>query len=186
MKPTREDVLISRVVDREEAPTDWRELDRLAAAHGDLWQELLYSLRQDAAVRAVVAPALTAADRSSLPEARPVRTRFLYPWVGWAAALLMAVLWIASTGWPGSVSIATEPVTAAPTGVDGADVLGELSRVVVRTRPTDDGKGVEVVYVRRVLERTVVRELYQITEDEYGMPVPTQVDLARFERPSSY
>ena len=65
-------------------------------------------------------------------------------------------------------------------------MLRELSRVVVRARPTEDGRGVEVVYVRRVLERAVVNELYQISEDEHGMPVATQVDPARFEQPSSY
>ena len=74
----------------------------------------------------------------------------------------------------------------ATSGVEDARVLGELSRVVVRAQPTEDGRGVEVVYVRRVLERKVVDELYQITEDEHGMPMRTQVDPASFEQPSSY
>lgn len=194
MKPTREDVLISRVVDREEAPTDWRELDRLAAARDGLWQELLQALRQDAAVRAAVAPALAAADGRPLPgslgaDATPVRGSSPSAWVGWAAALLVAALWIAAaTGpnRPGTDAIAVEPTAMTPASPSDPSVLRELSRVVVRARPTDDGRAVEVVYVRRVLERAVVNELYEITKDEHGMPVPSPIDPARFARPSSY
>lgn len=200
MNPTREDLLITRIVDRADDPRDWRELDHLTEASSDVWSDLLEALRQDAAVRAAVQPAARVAESVALPVAIPAPAPALErepvpaaAWSGWLAAVLLAGFWIASTMSPATESAIDEPTTAVvtpahvtPAPAASAEVLGELSRVVMQARPTEDGSGLEVLYVRRVLERAVVRELYQFSEDEHGTPVPTQVSLAHFDTPSRY
>ncbi len=195
MNPTREEVLISRVVDRAEDPRDWRELDRLAATSEAVWYELVDALRQDAVVRSAMQPALDAADRVELPvmrhELAPAPSRERAPfaaWSGWLAAVLIAAFWIGMSLGNGAAPTEAElaggePPAGAPAD---AEVLGELSRVVMQAQPTDDGSALEVLYIRRVLERAVVDALYQISEDEHGLPVPTPVSLAQFDTPSRY
>jgi hypothetical protein len=55
--------------------------------------------------------------------------------------------------------------------------------VVVGSRPAEDGGGYEVLYVRQILERTIVPEVYVPSgRDEDGRPVLTRI--ARRERPA--
>lgn len=188
MNPTRADLSISRIVDRADGPSDWHELDA-AARQTPPWQDLLDALRLDATLRAAVAPARAAAESCALPalpalRAMPAQRRVL-PWLGWAAALLVAAAW-AITGHARAPEPESARAVARPEPASATDVVGELSRVVMDTRPTADGRAVEVLYLRRVLERTVVREAFQLAQDELGRPVPMQVDLARFSPPTSY
>jgi len=131
----------------------------------------------------------------------PLRPRVV-AWVGWAAAAALAiVLWSgqrpnANTGGPLTPNSNTGthvPVNSAGLGgyspdellqayldkgkVEG-NVLGELpDKVLLETRPAAEGGGYEVLFIRTILERTNVPELYEFgAQDEAGRPV-----LARFE-----
>ncbi len=55
-------------------------------------------------------------------------------------------------------------------GQEAGSVLGELPhRVVVSTQPTEDGR-IEVVYIRQLLERTIVENAFRLGTDETGRP----------------
>jgi len=60
-------------------------------------------------------------------------------------------------------------------------VLGEMpGKMMVEMRPGPDGQGYEVIYLRQIIERTVVPDMYQITgTDERGQPT-----LTRFRTPA--
>ncbi|NUQ68803.1 MAG: hypothetical protein HUU18_11065, partial [Phycisphaerales bacterium] len=60
-------------------------------------------------------------------------------------------------------------------------VIGELpDKVLVQTRPIGNGGGMEVVYLRQIVERTRVDDLYRTTTDELGnvMGLPVRVTPA--------
>ena len=57
-------------------------------------------------------------------------------------------------------------------------VIAEVpERILIETRPTDNGRGFELVYVRQIIERTVVPDLYQFhSQDEMGRPTLVRYD----------
>jgi hypothetical protein len=58
-------------------------------------------------------------------------------------------------------------------------VLGELpERVVIEAVPLGDGS-VEVRFVRQIMERAVVHDLYRVGEDEVGNLVAIRRDAIR-------
>ncbi len=63
-------------------------------------------------------------------------------------------------------------------GMQRGTVLGEMpERVLIGTRPVANGKGVEVVYIRQIMEREVVPGLYRLGTDEAGRPTPIRAEI---------
>ncbi|HYD01399.1 MAG TPA: hypothetical protein VEB22_09255 [Phycisphaerales bacterium] len=61
-------------------------------------------------------------------------------------------------------------------------LVGELpQRLVLETRPSSDGKGYEVLYMRQLIERAIVDDLYKLGTDDQGRPVivPTSMPVTR-------
>jgi len=65
------------------------------------------------------------------------------------------------------------------TGLRGA-IVGELPLQLVSTAAAADGDGLDVVYVRPVLERTRVSGLYSLGADELGQPAPVSINPASY------
>lgn len=192
---TRVDRLISRIVDRRAEPQDWSGFLTLAHAEPAHWEQLLATLRADGALRAGVADALATADTVETPLPSLSRWR---QWTGWAAAGVLALSWagssalsLASPTPPLSGPVATQavPVTAPATAPSDGSVAAavklsdkpafeDLPLRLVGTRPGPDGRGVEVLYVRPVVERAFVDGVYSTGTDELGRPAPVQVDPA--------
>ncbi|MHC4845161.1 MAG: hypothetical protein ACYTCU_03265 [Planctomycetota bacterium] len=198
------DVLISRILDRQAEPQDFDAFSAAAEAEPEAWKELLGALRDDVALGVATDARLDAATQVEAPIIELRAPRALPVWTGWAAALLLAVAWL---GWNGQVGIdaglgkggdvaggptgplTAEPVSAGMFGSDGprlrdgaivpaADhVLGELPPELISARPAVEGEGVEVVYVRRVLERARVDSAWSVGTDELGRPAPVRVNL---------
>lgn len=185
MDTTPEDILIGRVVDRCERPEDWQELERRFAADPELRLQLCSTLRQDATVRQAVAPMLQRADQIELP---PLRSPSRLPALaGWLAAATFALLWLTSPG------ASLQRGRTQPMSAGGADLaaavgseLGELPPLLVRSHPTDDGKALRVVTMRRILEESVVQQVYRVGEDEFGSPQQVPVALANCTTPSDF
>ena len=56
-------------------------------------------------------------------------------------------------------------------------VIAEVpQRVLIETRPNVTGHGYELIYLRQILERTVVPDLYQFNHDESGQPTLVRYD----------
>lgn len=188
---TRADRLISRIVDRRAAPQDWSSFVELARSEPGHWEQLLATLRADVALRAGVAGALEMAESVETPLPSLSRWRQARPWTGWAAAGLLALAWAgASTFGPQPVVAPASPlVQPAPSNVarteseppawDSVTPVGqELPLRLMGARPGPAGQGVEVFYVRPVVERAVVDGVYSVGTDELGRPAPVQIDPA--------
>lgn len=61
-------------------------------------------------------------------------------------------------------------------GREAGSVVAEVpTKILIESRPAPSGEGYELLYLRQVVERTIVPDLYEFTgQDERGMPVPTQ------------
>ena len=57
-------------------------------------------------------------------------------------------------------------------------VIAEVpERILIETRPNETGRGFELLYVRQIIERTVVPDLYQFhSQDEMGRPTLVRYD----------
>jgi hypothetical protein len=63
-------------------------------------------------------------------------------------------------------------------GKQAGRVIAEVP-VLLESRPAATGRGFEVVYVRQILERAQVNDLYRFTQDEANRPVPVRVTMPR-------
>ncbi len=207
----RDELLISRVVDNDATTADWAELELLAQRDADVWRRLAGAIKSEAVVRVVLAQEVSVADGVDLPleepipaPLSPVSKSLVARWnsaVGWAAAILFAVLWIVGVGqqsklasnpvapghndMPAELSADDALIQYFDAGMREGRLVGELPRLVVETRPLPDQEAVEIVYLRRLLERRTVDEFYDIDHTETGMPVATPVTFDHVSRRGS-
>jgi hypothetical protein len=105
------------------------------------------------------------------------RLKLVGAWGGWAAAAMVALA--VFTNRPGAVSPAS-PIPTQQAGLDGllsqyldegkkaGSVVGELpDKVVLDSVKTADGQ-TEITYVRQIVEKALVNDLYRTTVDEAG------------------
>lgn len=203
MLPMREDILIGRVTDGEATPADWQELEALAASDAGVWTRLASAQRSHADLSRAVDDELTVAELVHVPAHDAVRTGMTSvairwrAYSGWAAAAVVAIAWAGANGLglrtPGLNPGATTAGVLSPDelfsryvdqGKAQGVVLGELPMVMVESSPAGasgepgaDGP-VEVVFVRRVLERAYVKNLYRVGRDEHGEPTPVPMNLS--------
>jgi len=197
---SKQDILISRVVDGVARPEDWDALEQMGAADPIIWRELAQAQRAEQVFKAAACEALAIVDHVELPAVGPVhaehRLKFragrVASWGGWAAAaaLTLAFLGRAQVGQTG-----TAPQTAGilPTFTSSDDayqhylsqgkkegsVIGEVpQRVLVDTMQMPDGR-VRVVFLRQIVEQKTIDELRQLSNTEAGdrcyVPVPIYV-----------
>ncbi|MHC5062732.1 MAG: hypothetical protein ACYTG5_02015 [Planctomycetota bacterium] len=188
-KITRDEILIDRVIGRDDQPADWRELRSLAADDQNVWKRLLDSMEDETLLRAASSGYLRIAEGVEAPlptRPRPwsrSASRFLSP-LGWIAALAMALLWI--TFPPESISNQPAETVTAPALVADGEVITELPRVLVSSEPSANGESLELLYMRRILERVQVDELYSLGRDEAGMASPATITAADYRPTQSY
>lgn len=192
-EPTREDVLIGRVVDGEASTADWEALDALAATDPGIWERLGRAQRIHARLERDVEDSIAIAELIDLPRehiaAASLSFRFRQ-YAGWAAAAALGVALLGSLGLnlvtrptgPG-MNAGFTPVSAQPlspdealdqyvrTGLASGRVLGEMPAMLVETRPAPQGAGQEVLYVRQILERKFVTDVtvVSVETDEHGV-----------------
>jgi hypothetical protein len=117
-------------------------------------------------------------------------------WSGWAVAAVFTIVWVAgvlnlvqnTTSQPnGSAPVQTLALGGASAsellqayldkGRQEDFVIAEVpQRVLIETRPNGTGHGYELIYLRQILERTVVPDLYQFNHDESGQPTLVRYD----------
>ncbi len=168
------EIPLNRVVDRTESVDDWRALEAAREARPQLPHELWDALRLDATLRAELEEVVGAVRPAELPASTQRRSR--RPGLsGWFVAAALAVAWVCT-------SVGQAPAHNAE-GVGESDGQS-LAPVVLQARPVQGG--VEMLVLRRSLERRVVPELYRLTPDEHGVPVSAPVDLASYTQPVRY
>lgn len=189
---TRADRLISRIVDRRAEPQDWSSFVELARSEPGHWEQLLATLRADVALRAALAGALETAESVETPLPSLPRWRAARPWTGWAAAGLLALCWAGSSSFgpqpaaspasplaqPAAPSNVARTDSDVPAGDDSTPIVEELPLRLMGARPGPAGQGIEVLYMRPVIERAMVDGVYSVGTDELGRPAPVQIDPA--------
>jgi hypothetical protein len=193
MEQERELLLTSRVVDGDASTDEWDELTALADRDAAVWSRLAHTLRDNAGFVRAVNAEVAAADAVPLPLRKVAPFAHVSRWSGWAVAAMVGIAWLAWIFNVGDPSRRAEPAPhASLAGLPAADLLqayldrgrqedlvvGEVpDRILIDTRPTKSDTGYEVLYLRQIIERKVVPDLYQVQgRDERGQPI-----LVRFE-----
>jgi hypothetical protein len=202
MNESNLDILITRVIDRRATATDWVELESLAASDPSVWRELAAAQKHDAALAHAVGEAVAAADHVSIPHGTHageagVRRRLglVATWGGWAAAAAVALMFAtqgrpARNDTPAGTQMAGLPLPEMLSqyidqGKKQGTVVGELpDKIVLDSTKTADG-GTEIVFVRQIVERARVDDLYRMTTDEAGNPQAVKIQLKVVGRKSA-
>ncbi len=208
------DLLISRAVDGRTSAAEWVLLELAAAQDPGVWRRLAQAHRDQALLVKGVSRAVDVSDHIELPtpleaerhasEGRSVLGR-VRTWGGWAAAAMLVIAFVMQTrqGPSPSTTMPQSKPTEAGLLVSAADafktyldkgkeegrVLGEVpDQVLVDSRPAENGNGYDVVYVRQVVERARVADLYRFSHDEAGRatPVRLQARPAQGSQPTIY
>ena len=125
-------------------------------------------------------------------------------WLGWGVAAMVAISWFAgSQGGPTTTLTpirdpGTNRATLLPAWGEGTNaaleyyltqgretgkVVRELpDRPILQTTRNPDGT-VEVLFLRQILERAVVDDVYRIARDEMGNPIPVPTQQFPTSRP---
>ncbi len=200
----RLDLLISRVVDAEATGVEWDELSRHADRDRSVWRRLAECQRDQSSLREGVCAAIAGAANVEAPVHRVMaerlsgRTRIVATWGGWAAAaaILLGISLAPKLGLgtkqsglqatlPGPMSVVpaieTDPDAALAAymkaGQAKGTVMGEMpTRVLVDSRPAAGG-GYDVVYLRQIIERAHVPELFRQGTDDLGRPAPVRYEV---------
>lgn len=204
MLDDRASVLLARVVDGEATREQWDELARLADADPRLWRTLAHYQRDAATLTAQVGTILAMADRVEAPVGQVARerateqvrgrSRMAATWGGWAAAaaVVLGAVLAPKLGLLPTVGPAVGPQTAGvpalstpselfnaylDSGKKQGIVVGEVpTRVLLDQKPLDTG-GYEVTYLRQIVEKIQVPQLYQVGRDELGNEVPVRLEV---------
>jgi hypothetical protein len=201
---TDPELLISRIVDGEATPRDWSEFRLQAEREASLWRDLAEAQRMQGDLGDEVAAALSVVNQVDVPVHTEMvrrlsgRIRMVGMWGGWLAAACVGLMWAngeragMEQNGPSQAGMANlTPARALQEylnkGQTEGKVIGELpEKVLVQARPMTEGNGLditgyEVVYVRQILERTTVKDLYRFGKDEAGdlRPIPVQIRPGR-------
>jgi hypothetical protein len=205
MAQERDQLLMSRVVDGDATKAQWDELTALASRDPTVWRRLAETLRDHSSFSRAVNAEVSVAETVPLPlhrqapamltvEPRTEAFAHVGRWSGWAVAAIVGIAWLAwifNIADTGRSFDATAPAVNVA-GMPAADllqayldrgraeelVIGEVpDRILINTQPAGTGQGYELVYLRQILERAVVPDLYQFQgHDERGQPI-----LVRYE-----
>lgn len=192
MNHDRIDILIDAVVSGDASTAQWNELVGLSERDPAVWRALAEAQRQERALAATMDRAVRIAERVEAVEPHPT---FHFPgrWAGWAVAAMLVVAWAVGIR-PASPNDQTHTAGVGPRIQSASDAYQEYitrgqqerlvvqevpTRIMVETRAIGDGQGFEVLYIRQILERTTVPDLYHFgAQDEAGRPT-----LVRYQPP---
>ena len=205
------DLLITRVIDGEATAEDWSALHALAREDALIWSELASAQQDSAELRCAVGMLSSVAGDIEAPIADcarvhlGVRLRSAATWGGWLAAAAVALSFvlagprtqgpIQNTNIAGMIPVSEAKRRVLPELTpdealraylhngerSGRVVSADPDLLVMSAEPTKDGT-FEVVYVRRIVERTRM-DLFHVGQDEQGrlmsIPVQSTTDTTR-------
>ncbi len=171
---SRLEELIDAIVDGTAENEHWDEFRALAGQSTEPWrrlaeeQRLMATLQKgfDAQVRAAMAVELPAPQRAE--QSRGWSIASWRPALGWAAALVMGVIWVGSTLLPQAPTASPAQDTLLAQYMAQSHVVGELPIEIRDVARTESGE--VVTYIRPIVERRSV-DLYNIQLDENSNPV---------------
>lgn len=197
MSNENEQLMVSRVIEPDATSEQWDELTAAAISNPTLWRRTAEALRDHQAMtRAVNRSIAIAEDVSTTPrtdrlahrlavDSAPSERPQLLRWSGWAVAALVALAWVGGlrtvqpTGNGFQAGTGSQVLSAADLldrylvqGRREGRVFDEVpEKILVQSRPSPTGNAVEVIFIRQILERMTLPDLYQYEgEDESGRP----------------
>lgn len=212
--PIDRDILISRVIDGRAAGHDWLALREAATLDPTIWSDLAMSQDHAARLSTELVSAMALADHVDVPEpglrlvggsVNPAALSRLRSGLGWALAAVLALAFSTQfftkspdagnitggnqAGLISGLSAISTPQQAMDKylelGKQSGQVVAELpQRYVVESRPAANGDGYEVLYIRQVLERAHVNDVYRMNTDDTGRPVLLPATVKREGGPS--
>ncbi|RMD62080.1 MAG: hypothetical protein D6824_07225 [Planctomycetota bacterium] len=193
------ELLLSALVDGVATPAQRARFESLATSDPRLWRLLAEAHRVERALQegmrgiaattaAVEAPVAQTPRRRS---AGPSLARILISSLGWATAAALGLAWGFTTP-PTARTPAASTVSAdallqryAEQGRAEGRFLRELPQQLVSVKPLPDGS-LDVVYMRRLLERQRVRAVYTEGVNERGETVPVPLRPASLRSKASF
>lgn len=184
--------LIDRILSRKIEARDLDELAQLSQNDPQALSQIAAILRAAATIESGVEAAESIAATIELPENCEIRSSATNPivrWSGWSAAAMLAAAWllvaVLKPALPSSdelirpnilltASEALEQYMRA--GLAEGRIIEELPLLTVDLRPAEDGEGMDVFYVRRVIEKAHVKGMYKMGMDDQGRAVVMPTD----------
>lgn len=194
-EPTREDVIVGRIVDGEATPHDWQELDRLAHEDPDVWRRIAQAQRAHARLERAVEDEIAVAELIELPIEQHSAVYELVTRVraygGWAVAAVLTLALLGNFNMPTPSGSMRAGLSLSPdqaydqyisTGMEEGRVVSEMPALLVDAGEADNG---QVLIIRRIMERVRVEEtpFYQVKTNEFGERVLSPVEVR--QRPSA-
>lgn len=192
MSTDQHEQLIVRILNRELQARDLDELAQLSQNEPEALSQIAATLRAAATIESGVEAAESIAASVELPdkyEINNVATNPIVRWSGWAAAAMLAAAWVLSVVLKPSLPSVDAPIRSnillsanealeqyIRAGIAEGRIVEELPLLTVELRPAEDGEGMDVFYVRRVLERAHVKGMYKMGMDEQGRAVVLPTD----------
>ena len=200
MSVDQHEQMIDRMLNRQIEARDLDELAQLSQTQPEALVRIAAALRAAAQIESGVEAAQSLAETIELPAPggevnRPsFVARGIGSWSGWVTAAMVAAAWILAA------TLNSTPPTVAPSdgpvvmltanqaleqymraGTDEGRIIQELPLLTVEIRPTPDGEESEVIFVRRFMERALVKGVYKMGIDEQGrtVVVPTDESLGQ-------
>lgn len=188
-------LLILRAAEDRCTEQDWTRLEAMAKAEPGLWHEVVLTRRDAAALEQSVREQIESAMHVDIPAEEHMvlrltqRSRAVATWAGWAAAAVIGLAWLGvpmaapqsgTRGGPsgqapqsaGLFSSASQALDEyLKRGKADGNVVQQIpTKVLLDAKPSADGNGYDVLYMRQILERAKVPDLYKLSTDEWGEP----------------
>lgn len=188
------DLLIARAAEGTAGERDWTRLEAMAKSDATVWRDVAMTRRDMAAFSVAVNDEIDSAMHVDVPAEEHMvfrltqRSRLVATWAGWAAAAVIGLAWLGvpvvqpptQTGTPvvqqgGLFASAAEALDAyLKRGQKDGNVVEQLpTKLLLDAKPSADGKGYDVLYLRQILERAKVPDLYKLSTDEWGQAAHT-------------
>lgn len=183
---SREDQLLHRAIEGTAGPADWAEIELLGRRDPGVWKRLALGMRGELQLRQAglfledSLPTLPTSHR-----APPRRDSLLIGGLGWAAAFLIAITWWGSRDLLDSSSPDENKSSLGASSAwtqylaAGEDQVQELEPLVLSAVPTAAGDAIELTFVRRAVERTVLREVHELRVDDAGTTSSERIPAAQ-------
>ncbi|MFN0207884.1 MAG: hypothetical protein ACKVS6_16365 [Planctomycetota bacterium] len=176
-----EELLLSRIASGTAAAEDWLAIERAAAADSNIWERLARTLHDQSQLQQLGSRISSISQNVDIPapskSINTFRTARLTAASGWLSAAAITLIAVLVNATPSAPKYMNSPAA----GPGAPEVIGELPNVLVETHSTDGKPGVEIIYVRRTLEKKRVNGVFEIQHDDIGRPVPIPTMLAKNE-----
>lgn len=190
------DLILTRIVDRRATATDWSTLESLAAKNPSVWKDLAATMKIDDKLRSHMEREVRKSETVNITVERIVRhdhqsrqtgsrARRIGTWGGWIAAAVLVMFSLRGTNTnPGAAQSSIAGISGSTrdilsnylqSGKRDGSVVGEMpEKVLLNTTPAEDG-GTYVIFIRQIVEKVKVEDLYRISTDETGRPTPVRI-----------